>query len=564
MMLVPKKITAGCLAATMIFMNGCANLGQTGIVNKSYTHSNQDATVSIAKVGDESTNSLGVQDVDRSFLNGQQVSYVPKKQDLPDIFSDPHFVMSLLGHYSLNQIAAELSRTLNMPVQNDTKDMIGTAMVMPTTQQSKDNGMNDIHFEGTLSDFLSMVSSYFDVYWKYDPNKQSIVFKKYETHQFMIESALPTTTSINNSTSGSTISGISSGGGSAVNSGNAGVLSSTNGSTNTMSSTLTGMGGNIGGGAGGGGTTTGGGGTQTSVSASSNFDFWTGINKMLTGLIGKSGVFVTDPNTGMVEVTTTPEHMNEVTQYIQELNHQLHQMVSIDVRILVVNDSNNDDYGMQWQALTKTTKGTFSMTGTPPVNATGASASYTVLNPLSKWANTNLIINAMTQNVKVVQNKHYPVVVNNDQPAPLSETTNYTYIASAGAVAIPNSGVQSSVTPGTITVGLNMTIIPRIQANGRIVLSVAANLSSLLGLNSVSSGGETIQEPQVSNQSFMEQIELQNNSTAVLLGFETKAGQSTAQGVGSAYSWLFGGGDQSTNSVNRLVFIITPHIMRSF
>ena len=96
--------------------------------------------------------------------------------------------------------------------------------------------------------------------------------------------------------------------------------------------------------------------------------------------------------------------------------------------------------------------------------------------------------------------------------------------------------VASVRAKGSQTVGFTADFLPRILPRGRILLSYQIQLSSLISLTTVSSGGSTIQVPDIQTQSDAQSVVLKSGQTLVMAGFgQTRRTHGVGVGLLSGY-----------------------------
>ena len=125
------------------------------------------------------------------------------------------------------------------------------------------------------------------------------------------------------------------------------------------------------------------------------------------------------------------------------------------------------------------------------------------------------------------------VIAANGQPAGVQVADEVNYLAQVSTSVVPNAGTQTSLTPGTRTGGFTVAVLPLIMADNRLLLQYTLNLSSLLGLTSNSSGGQTIQTPQISSQTLQQQAYVKDGESIVLFGFD-QGNQNSDRALGLA------------------------------
>ncbi|HEX7684855.1 MAG TPA: PilN family type IVB pilus formation outer membrane protein, partial [Trinickia sp.] len=127
-------------------------------------------------------------------------------------------------------------------------------------------------------------------------------------------------------------------------------------------------------------------------------------------------------------------------------------------------------------------------------------------------------------------------------------------------------GSQTSLTPGTVTTGFNMTLLPHMLDDGTVLMQFYTNLSVLDALQTVSSGGANplqIQTPQIDTRNFLQRVAMKSGETLVISGYEGAADNSTQQGVGKPSNILLGGGYDARRSREVIVILITPLTVRT-
>ena len=141
------------------------------------------------------------------------------------------------------------------------------------------------------------------------------------------------------------------------------------------------------------------------------------------------------------------------------------------------------------------------------------------------------------------------VVAANGQPSPLQVANEFTYLASSSTVSNATTGNITTLTPATKTVGFTANFLPMILGDNRIMLQYQINLSSLLSLNNVSSGGSSIQTPNIATQSLQQQAFVRDGQSIVLFGYEQER-------AASNWARFFPGISKDSNSDRTVMVII--------
>lgn len=538
-------------ATALVALGGCATLHKT---DHDYHKANQTAQrdlkakPKIAQV---------VQTHGGAFLAGRQIKAKPP---LPAFMRD-RVVLQTSQPLTLTQVASKISSLIGLPVSvtmsaqqaleesAQRSSQLSEQLLMaqqlvrrqggpnrpPNMSGNQHYGSMRVHWNGSVKGLLNYVASRAGVFWRYDAKSDSIRFYLTETRVYHI-SALSGQSTFNSSVSNASTGGISS--------------SSSGGSSS------------------GGGQ----GGTSQTVGNSATVNIYKdvvgNVKTILAQLSSSNSVVkiptsVSDnPGTGTVTVTATPPVLNQVAQYIAQINQGLTKQVLINVHVYQVELDNTANYGLNLTAAFKSS-GAYSASGQGPgipgVLSTSATPGNLAINVLTgKFAKSAALVQALSTQGKVSLVTSASVLALNGQPAPIQVAQQQGYLASASLAQSANVGTTTSLTPGTITTGFSANFMPLILQNQNVLLQYSVNLSSLLGLQTVKSGGAEIQTPNVSVQAFLQRALLKNQQTLVLTGFEQTSDTSSRNGVGSAHNWALGGGYSAEHK--RTALVISIHV----
>ena len=148
----------------------------------------------------------------------------------------------------------------------------------------------------------------------------------------------------------------------------------------------------------------------------------------------------------------------------------------------------------------------------------------------------------------------------NSQPVPVQVARQTGYLQSISTTTTGTSGTtQTSLTPGTVTTGFNMNLVPAIYEDGRMLLQYAISISDLAGLTSVASNGQTIQVPEINTRNFLQRVGIKSGQTLILSGFER---QSDTWNKSQMFKSTLTGGGYTTNTTRDVIVImITPVVL---
>jgi type IVB pilus formation R64 PilN family outer membrane protein len=385
-----------------------------------------------------------------------------------------------------------------------------------------------VTYSGSVSGFLDMIAANYGIFWKMEGRAIRLLLN--DTRTFRIK-ALPgdtqmtSTITMASNTSGSSTSGTSS-------TSTAGTSSSTG--NNTAGVTFSGL------------------------------SVWTGIEasirQFLTPVTGKVAV---SPSTGTISVTDTPRVLDRVAEFVRDQNEALGRQVAVNVRVLSVELSDSTDYGVNWNAVYSNLSSNVKFGVTTAMPATSSAAQFVLQTSTpssNNWgAASGAIISALSTQGKVSELTSANLITLNNQPAPVNVGRQISYLASSSTTIAATAGSTTSLQPGQVQTGFSMVLLPHIIDGREILMQTSVNISSLLQLSTITSGGSSIQSPDVATSNFIQRVKIRSGDTLVIAGFDQDKLSAVANGVGSATNSAMGS-RQTEGKRNILVVVIQPNV----
>ncbi|WP_175952018.1 PilN family type IVB pilus formation outer membrane protein [Burkholderia sp. BCC0405] len=392
---------------------------------------------------------------------------------------------------------------------------------------------------GTLRGLLDAACARFGVFWKYEQGTIRFFFT--DTRTFQV-SAIPGDSSLNASVvSGATSDGTSGGSQSGGSGGGAG--GSGSGTTGLTAN------------------------NTANTAVNSQLSVFNGLQSAIQSMLSRYGSSVASPATGSISVTDTPDVIERVAEFMAQQNRSLSRQVMLNVTVLSVSLKAGDAYGIDWSLVYKTVSAQFGISNPfMPAAVTPGDLSATVLSPTSRFNGTKLLIRALSQQGTVRRKTSASVTTLNNQPVPVQVATQTGYLASVSTTNTANVGSSTALTPGTVTTGFNMTLLPHVLDDGTVMLQFSTNISSLLQLKEVSSGtgrGATrIQTPDVDMRNSLQRVAMKSGETLVISGYEGTNDSLDERGIGTPKMFALGGGYEAQRSREVIVILITPVTQR--
>lgn len=306
---------------------------------------------------------------------------------------------------------------------------------------------------------------------------------------------------------------------------------------------------------------------QTTVDQSRNV--YDDMKKTLeTMLTPQKGRFWLSASTGTLTVTDTPSVLNSIAAYVEQQNRQMNRQVRLNVQVLSVSTSRKEQLGLDWNIVYKSLRSagaSLNNVSGDIANATSASVSIldTATGNAAKFAGSSLLIKALSEQGDVSVVTSQGSVTTNLTPVPVQMADQTVYVAQSSTTTTTDVGATTSLTPGMMTTGFNMTLLPLIQGDGDVQLQVAFNLSDPPTIRNFTSkdGNSYIEMPYTKLRSLSQKTNLRAGQALVLTGFDQSNTRMTKNGTFTPGNFLLGGGRDGDDSRSTLVIIITPELM---
>ncbi len=335
--------------------------------------------------------------------------------------------------------------------------------------------------------------------------------------------------------------------------------------------------------------------TGVSIETNDNFQFWSKIAKELHSLINrpednyKAPEPIVNAEAGMITVTGTPQQLKRVSRYINSISKQLQNQVLIDVSILSVSFDDSATTGIDWSQLYSLQNMAVSTFALAKKNVTdlgwsqdgsgGNSIDSATLgkggvpNGRGIVANSSVKMNDIIKFLKSqgdVRSISNPKVLTlNNQPALISVGNELFYKIQTQSVLQGASGAGSSTSGETIDsvfAGILLDITPEISDDGTITLKINPSISDTLDVVQRDNTGSRNIPPDLSRKQISSVVTMKDGQHVILGGLisskkGTKVSKVPLLGDLPLLDHIFKR-EVKINSVEELVLIITPHIIK--
>lgn len=281
--------------------------------------------------------------------------------------------------------------------------------------------------------------------------------------------------------------------------------------------------------------------------------------KVIESMMGEKNVNgQVHPNiaSGTLTVTTKPRIMRDVENYVKQLNAMFGQMVRIDVQIITFQSNLDNSFGVDWNMVRETTKGTLNFT----IPSSGETSGLTFASTDKLFNGSTALVNALkTQgNVSLVTTPSMLAI--NNRVGEIESLRKEAYVKDITMREATNedSSTYSEVNQGVVSEGFSMRALVKIDGD-EVLMQMSATISRLGNFGTVEMPTITLKTPNMSEDRFNQPLKIQNGRTVILSGYTQSA--VTSEQSESFRNPLLGGNSGKERKSHTLV-LVTPRIIR--
>ncbi len=271
---------------------------------------------------------------------------------------------------------------------------------------------------------------------------------------------------------------------------------------------------------------------QTAQTASTRlaFDAWQEILGAVKALLSPRGKVTASQAAGTITICDHPDSVRRAGRLIAEFNARFERQCALRVNVYSLELKDESSAGLDLKLLFQKATGADLAVQAGSLALAGAAGTTQAAVVKGDLKGSAGVLQALKAYGTATQVTSGGLVVRSGCPAPLQAIRKTGYLAGV-ASETTQYGQTTSVTPGEVSTGFAMTILPHILEGRRIALACTVHLSSLEALREYRSGSAVVQLPQTSSRAFQQSATLQAGQTLVLAGFQ-QAGQDTDVSAG--------------------------------
>jgi len=301
--------------------------------------------------------------------------------------------------------------------------------------------------------------------------------------------------------------------------------------------------------------------------------FWKDIEANLSKMVSATGRYSFNKLAGLVVVTDSPQILDKIASYITLVNAETNKQILVEVKILEVTLSNENTYGIDWNAIYKnlgdikqltlgsnfaaqnfTSQGLFTLTARGPKDDSGISSS-----------GTNALIKALASQGHVEVVSQPKIMLLNNQAAMVQVGTVTSYVANTTTTTTQVGIAATSATTDQVQEGVSLRLMASILDN-EILVQLTPVVTTLDQIRSINMGqGTTIEAPKTSTKSMHTLVRIKDGETIAVGGLITSNDNKSEKGIpllrdlpliGKLFEYK-----NKTHTRTELVIFITPKIL---
>jgi len=287
-------------------------------------------------------------------------------------------------------------------------------------------------------------------------------------------------------------------------------------------------------------------------------------------LLTRAGIATAQPGASTsIVVTDTPEVLASVAAYIERENRVLTRRVRLMFEEVTLVHHDTGTVGLDWNLLYGSARAAAAAVVTGGSTAPAATLASSVGH--GPFEGSSALLSALSEIGTVVRHTRVPVLTLNRRPVTHAVRTTFTYIdqvQSTSVGSVSGSGVQTALPSVSIsqkeeTVGVFLTLVPDVQEDGQILLSVAYDSTVAQPLKTVAFGsGENqvqIQQITVDGNGTVQQIELRPGQPMVISGFDRSRHEHDRRRLDRDAPLLFGGSERAMQERTSTLVVLSAY-----
>lgn len=271
-----------------------------------------------------------------------------------------------------------------------------------------------------------------------------------------------------------------------------------------------------------------------------------------------------------IVVSDTPYVLEQIERFIQRENQTLTRRVRLVFEEVTLAASSQTELNLDWNIIFNSARVAASATIGGMGNAALQQVGATIQQ--GPFSQTEAFMKAIGEVAKVVRRHSMPVMSLNRRPVTHALRTTFSYVDKVETTPYTSgTGITTnavSLSQKEETVGSVLTLVPDIQDDGQVLLSVAYDNTIAQPLKSLTVGsseqGMQVQQVTIEGSGTVQQVLLRPGQPLVISGFDRNEQESNERRLNPGMPLFFGGGNSIKQQHLRTLIIITAQVEEGF
>lgn len=267
-----------------------------------------------------------------------------------------------------------------------------------------------------------------------------------------------------------------------------------------------------------------------------------------------------------IVVSDTPYVLEQVERFIKRENQALTRRVRLVFEEVTLAASSQAELNLDWNIVFNSAR----IAAAATVGGMGSAAMQQIGAAIQQgpFSQTEAFVKAIGEVANVVRRHSMPVFSLNRRPVTHALRTTFSYVDKVETTPyVSGTGITTnavSLSQKEETVGSVLTLVPDIQDDGQVLLSVAYDNTIAQPLKSLTVGspeqGMQVQQVTIEGSGTVQQVLLRPGQPLVISGFDRNEQESAERRLNPGVSMLFGGGNRVKQQHLRTLIIITAQV----
>lgn len=268
----------------------------------------------------------------------------------------------------------------------------------------------------------------------------------------------------------------------------------------------------------------------------------------------------------VIVVSDTPYALDKIEQFIKQENQVLTRRVRLVFEEITISARSQAELNLDWNVIFNSARLAASMSiggvGTAAMQQVGAAIKQ------GPFSQTEAFVKAIDEVANVVRRHSMPVLSLNRRPVTHALRTTFSYVDKVETTPrTSGTGITTnavSLSQKEETVGSVLTLVPDIQEDGQVLLSVAYDNTIAQPLKTMAVGapdqGMQVQQVTIEGSGTVQQVLLRPGQPLVISGFDRIEQETTERRLNPGIPLFFGGGNRVQQQHLRTLIIITAQV----